>query len=175
VIFILTGPVHSGKTTLLEKAVHKFRKSKVKVDGFLSKALWEGQELIGYDLFDLREESSIPLLRTKGEKEWQRVGSYFFLPSGLDEAERIILRSKDADLSVVDEIGPLELSGKGFWPALKLVLFPPQAAYLIVVRERILEDFFGILERSQTRVFDVRDEEILSQLTEEIRAAVQRR
>ncbi len=172
-IFILTGPVHSGKTTLLEKAVHVFREHKVKVDGFLSKALREGQELIGYDLFDLREGSSIPLLRTKGEKEWQRVGSYFFLPSGLDEAERIILRSKDADLSVVDEIGPLELSGKGFWPALKQVLFPPQAVYLIVVRERILEDFFGVLERSQTRVFDIRDEDILSQLTEEIRAAVQ--
>lgn len=174
-IFILTGPVHSGKTTLLEKAVHKFRQSKVKVDGFLSKALREGQEVTGYDLFDLREGNSIPLLRTTGEKEWQRVGSYFFLPSGLDEAERIILRSKNADLSVVDEIGPLELSGRGFWPALKQVLFPPQAAYLVVARERILEDFFGILERSQTRVFDVRDEETLSRLTEEIRAAVQSR
>lgn len=174
-IFILTGPVHSGKTTLLEKAVHVFREHKVKVDGFLSKALREEQELIGYDLFDLREGSSIPLLRTKGEMEWQRIGSFFFLPPGLDKAKKIILRSKDADLSVVDEIGPLELSGKGYWPALKQVLVPPQAAYLIVVRERILEDFFGILEQSKTRVFDVRDEEILSQLTEEIRAAVQRR
>ena len=174
-IFILTGPLHSGKTTLLEKAVEIFREHKVKVDGFLSKILREGQEIIGYDLFDLREGSSIPLLRTTGEKEWQRVGSYFFHPPGLDKAKRIILRSKNADFSVVDEIGPLELSGKGFWPALKQVLFLPQTAYLIVVREKILEEFLGILERSQTRVFDVRDEGILSQLTGEIKAAVQRR
>jgi nucleoside-triphosphatase len=175
VIFILTGPVHSGKTTLLERVVHEFRKNKVKVDGFLSKALREGQEVTGYDLFDLREGEVVPLLRRTGEREWQRVGSYFFLPSGLDEAERIILRSKDADFSVVDEVGPLELSGKGFWPALKQVLFPPQTAYLIVVRDKIIEGFLDILERSQTRVFDVRNEETLSLLTEEIRAAVQSR
>jgi nucleoside-triphosphatase THEP1 len=175
VIFVLTGPIHSGKTTLLERVVHEFRKSKVKVDGFLSKALREGQEVTGYDLFDLREGSSIPLLRTTGEKEWQRVGSYFFLPSGLDKAKRIILRSKNADLFVVDEIGPLELSGKGFWPALKQALFPPQAAYLIVVREKILEEFLGILERGQTVVFDIRDEGTLSRLAEEIRAAIQRK
>jgi len=175
VIFVLTGPVHSGKTTLLETAVHEFRKSKVKIDGFLSKAIREGQEVIGYDLFDLREGSSVPLLRRTGERAWQRVGSYFFLPSGLDEAERIILRSKDADLSVMDEIGPLELSGKGFWPALKQVLFPPQTVYLIVVRDKIFEDFLNILGKSQTSVFDVRDEETLFRLTEEIREIVQSR
>ena len=174
-IFILTGPVHSGKTTLLERVVHEFRKNKVMVDGFLSKALREGQEVTGYDLFDLREGSSIPLLRTTGEKEWQRVGSFFFHPPGLDKAKRIILRSKDADFSVVDEVGPLELSGKGYWPALKQVLFPPQAAYLIVVREKILEEFLGILERGQTVVFDIRDEGTLSLLTGEIRAAIQRK
>jgi nucleoside-triphosphatase THEP1 len=173
VIFVLTGPVHSGKTTLLEKAVHEFRKHKFKIDGFLSKALWEGQEVIGYDLFDLREGNSIPLLRRTGERDWQRAGSYFFIPSGLEEAERIILRSRNADLFVVDEIGPLELSGKGFWPALKQALFPPQTAYLIVVRDKILEDLLGVLGRSQTKVFDVRDEVTLSRLTEEIREAVQ--
>ena len=174
-IFILTGPVHSGKTTLLEKVVHRLNKDKVKIDGFLSKARREGQEVVGYDLFDLREGGAVPLLRRTGEKGWQRVGPYFFLPSGLNEAERIILRSKDAELSLVDEIGPLELSGKAFWPALKQVLFPPQTVYLLVVREKILEDFLAIIERSQTRVFDVRNEETLSWLTEEIRDAVQRR
>ncbi len=174
-IFILTGPVHSGKTTLLEKAVRRLKKDKVKIDGFLCKALRKEQEVIGYDLFDLRKRGAIPLLRRTGEREWQRVGSYFFLPSGLDEAERIILRSKDAELSVVDEIGPLELSGKGFWPALKQVLFPPETAFLVVVREKILEDFLVALKRSQTRIFDVRDEEALSRLIEEIRGAVQSR
>lgn len=174
-IFILTGPVHSGKTTLLEKVVRRLKKDKVKIDGFLSKALREGQEVTGYDLFDLREGEAVPLLRRTGERKWQRVGSFFFLPSALDKAERIILRSKDTDLAVVDEIGPLELSGKGFWLALKQVLFPPQTVYLVVVREKILEDFLAVLERSQARIFDVRNEEVLSRLTEEIREAVQGR
>jgi len=167
-IFILTGPVHSGKTTLLKRTILEFKRKKLVVSGFLSKAVFRGRERIGYDLFDLKEEKSIPLIRREGRKDWQSVGSYFFVPSGLEEAQRIISCSKNSDICVVDEVGPLELSGKGFWPALKPILFPPLTTFLITVRKSILEDFLGILGRTDTRVFDMRDKDVYSQLTEEI-------
>lgn len=167
-IFILTGPVHSGKTTTLKRAVQEFKKAKLDIAGFLSEAVFKGQERIGYDLFDLKKEKSIPLIRRAGKKDWQRVGSYFFVPSGLEEAKGIISRSQDADICVLDEVGPLELSGNGFWPALKPVLFPPLIPFLITMRKSILEDFLGILAKVDTRVFDMRDLDVLSQYTEEI-------
>lgn len=167
-IFILTGPLHSGKTTLIKGVIQKFKDQKVHVDGFLSLAVFEDQERIGYDLFDLKKEESIPILRKIGEESWQRIGFYFFVPSGLEEAQKIISRSRAAEICVVDEVGPLELTGKGFWSALKQVLFPPLTTFLISVREGILDDFLSTLGKIETRVFDVRDKDILSRMTEEI-------
>jgi nucleoside-triphosphatase THEP1 len=171
-IFILTGPVHSGKTTLLKRVAQEFKRKKLVVSGFLSEAVFGGQERVGYDLFDLKEEKSIPLIRREGKKGWQRVGSYFFVPSGIEEAQSIVSRSQNSDICVVDEVGPLELSGKGFWPALKPILFPPLIPFLITVRQSILEDFLGILGETDTKVFDMREEDVYSRLIEEITIAV---
>lgn len=171
-IFILTGPLHSGKTTLLKKSVQKLRDQKILVDGFLSLAVFERQERIGYDLFDLCTEDSIPLLRKKGDKTWMKTGPYFFVPSGLEKAQNVLSLAIESEICVVDEVGPLELAGEGFWPALEHVLFPPATAFLISVRERILNDFLIRLRELEYRVFDVEDEDILVRLTEEITNAI---
>jgi nucleoside-triphosphatase THEP1 len=171
-IFILTGPVHSGKTTLLKRVVQEFKRKKLVIDGFLSEAVIKDQERTGYDLFDLKKEKSIPLIRRAGKEGWQRVGSYFFIPTGLEEAQVIISRSKDADICVVDEVGPLELSGKGFWPALKPILLPPLTTFLIAVRKSILEEFLSILDEADTKVFDLRDKDVYSRLIEELIRAI---
>ncbi len=168
-IFILTGPVHCGKTTLLKKAVYELKEQKIKIDGFLSEAIWKKQETVGYDLFDLKHERSIPFIRRIGEKEWQRIGSYFFIPQSLAEAEKIILRDKDADIVVVDEVGPLELSGKGLWPALKQVIFQPLKKYLLVVRIDILEDFLEMLGNSKVRIFDIKNKGIFPKIIKAIK------
>jgi nucleoside-triphosphatase THEP1 len=168
-IFILTGPVHSGKTTLLKNVVEELKRQKYRIDGFLSEPIWKSEEIVGYDLFDLKEERSIPLMRRTGEKKWQKIGSYFFIPQGLAKAEKIILREKDVDILVVDEVGPLELSGKGFWPALEQVIFNPSNIYLLVVRINILEDFLPTLGKREVKIFDIKNKESFSRLIEEIK------
>jgi len=168
-IFILTGPVHSGKTTLLKNVIRELREQKYKTGGFLSEPILKNEETVGYDLFDLRKERSFPLIRRTGEKKWQKVGSYFFIPQGLARAEKIILREKDVDILVVDEVGPLELSGKGFWPALKQVIFSPLNIYLLIIRINILEDFLKTLEECEVKIFDIKNKDILSRLIEDIK------
>lgn len=171
-IFILTGPVHSGKTTLLKKIVYELKEEKFNIDGFLSEAILKNKETVGYDLFDLKKEKSIPFIRRKGEKDWQRMGLYFFIPQGLAEAKEIILRSKDADISVVDEVGPLELSGKGFWPALEQIILKPLTSCLLVVRINILEDFLAMMGKKEVKIFDIKNKEIFPHVVEEIKRAI---
>jgi nucleoside-triphosphatase THEP1 len=168
-IFILTGPVHSGKTTLLKKVVRELKEQKHRVDGFLSEAVWEKEEMVGYDLFDLKKDRAIPFIRRTGEKEWQKVGSYFFIPQSLAEAENIILGGKEADILVVDEVGPLELSGKGFWPVLKQVISQPLNSYILVTRKNILEDFLAKLGKYKVKIFDIKNKEVFHQMIEEIK------
>ena len=148
------------KTTLLKNVVRELRGQKYRLEGFLSEAVRRKKETVGYDLFDLKEEKSIPFIRKTGEKDWQKIGSYFFIPQSLEEAEKIILRGKEADILVVDEVGPLELSGKGFWPALKRVVFQPLNSYLLVIRKNIIEDFLAMLGKSEVKIFDIENKEI---------------
>lgn len=168
-IFILTGSVHSGKTSLLKKVVRELKRQEYRPDGFLSEAVSEKGGIAGYDLFDLEKEKSIPLIRREGEKGWQKVGSYFFIPQGLEEAEKIILRGKEADILVVDEVGPLELSGKGFWPALKQVVFQPFNSYILVIRKDIIKDFMAIFGKGGVKIFNIKDKGIFHQIIEEIK------
>ncbi|MCX6564726.1 MAG: MoaD family protein [Candidatus Aminicenantes bacterium] len=163
-IFILTGAVGSGKTTFLRGLVDELRASGMPLDGFLSLRVMMGGEIGGYDLFGIRDGQSQPFLRRTGPGEAQRVGPYVMLPAGLAKANEIIRRSRAGELLIVDEIGLLELEGRGFWHALKDVLFDEQRRSLVVVRESLLEQFRILFARVQVSVFEKKDWPELSNL-----------
>ncbi len=169
-IFILTGPIHSGKTILLKKVVKGLREQQQNIDicGFLSEAVIEHQEIVGYDLIDLEEEKSIPFLRKEGKKGWDNIGSYFFVPQSLDKAKNIILQSEEDELLIVDEVGPLELKGKGLWPALKHVVFLPLRRSLLVMRLSVVKDFLRLAKKKELKIFDVRGIGVFSKMIDEI-------
>ena len=167
-IYILTGPVHSGKTTFLKKVIRELREKKFIIGGFLSESIWKNNECTGYDLLDLNEEKSFPFIRRTGEKKWQKVGPYFFIPECLDRAKNIIFQNNNADLLIVDEVGPLEQAGKGLWPALKHVIFQSSINCLLVVRINILDNFLEILNNLEVKVFDIQNEEIFAQMINEL-------
>ena len=156
-LFILTGPKGSGKTTLLEKVVHVLRERGLKIDGFLSLALREGGAAVGYDLFCLETRESVPLLRKGDDPASERTGPYTFMAEGLEVAERVIRGASALDLLVVDEIGPKEMKGGGFWPALERILFPPSVHCLFVMREDLAGDFLVDLQRTDILVFNLWD------------------
>jgi len=168
-IFILTGAIHSGKTSFVERLVRELREQKVQVKGFLSKSVMRDNEIVGYDLLDLAKDRSVPFIRKKGQKDWQKIGSYFFIPDVLDKAQSIILSTQEAGLLVVDEIGPLELEGRGLWPALKQVIIKPSLNFLLVVRKNMLEDIFKLVAPAQAKVYSFENQKTVSRLAEEIK------
>ena len=159
-IYILTGPVHSGKTGFLKGVVQNLQEGGCKIAGFLSVSIWDGDVCTGYDLHDLSTRELYPFIRRAGGDTWQRIGDYFFIPETLERAQDILQKTRDADLLVVDEVGPLELSGKGLWPALKDVIDRSSLNYLLVVRENILEDVLKMLEEFDIKVFRFQDDNI---------------
>jgi nucleoside-triphosphatase THEP1 len=168
-IFILTGPVDSGKTTFLKRVIAELKKQKIKMDGFLSEAIMKDQEKIGYDLVDLGDGKPVPFIRKSGRQDWQRIGPYFFIPKGLSWAKKIILRSRKEEILVVDEIGPLELSGQGLWDVLEQVIFQGVQKCLFVLRREILEDFLKMVGKIEIRIFDIKEEDVFPRLLEEIK------
>jgi nucleoside-triphosphatase THEP1 len=144
------------------------REKNLGIDGYLSESIWKNQELIGYDLVDLKDRRRHPFIRKQGQEEWQRIGPFFFLPGTLEAAKKIIRRSKKADLCIVDEVGPLELKGFGVWPALKGVLIIPELNALLVVRDSILKNFISIIQANDFVVYDIEQTKTRNRLTESL-------
>lgn len=175
VIHILTGPVHSGKTTLLKNTIPLLEGGNFGVDGYLSESVWKNDECLGYDLLDLKEQRSYPFITRKGKENWEKIGSYSFVPESLSRAKKIIYRASNSDLAVVDEVGPLELAGKGVWPALAKTLFFPRSDFILVMRETILKDFLFLLKKSEVLVYTVAEEKKSFESAESLRAEIEKR
>jgi nucleoside-triphosphatase THEP1 len=167
-ILVLTGPVHSGKTSLLRKLVNDLKGRGVRVDGFLSFAVVRSRERLGYDLFDLKSDKAIPFIRKKGQRNWQRIGAFFFIPEALEKAQQKVLDSSGDDFLIIDEVGPLETQGRGIWPALSEALNKSSLCCLLVVRNSILRDALKLLGSRNIEVVDINKDRSGSVLLEKI-------
>lgn len=167
-ISMLTGPVHSGKSTFLDEVVFELREGIWTVGGFLSESIWDAAQCTGYDLVDLKKDKTYPYIRRTGQETWQRTGPFYFVPEGLKQARAIIRRDRKADLLVVDEVGPLELAGKGLWPALKDILFPPPTKLLLVTRDSLQDAWLQRLAPSKVEVFEFTRKDVFDRLMEAV-------
>lgn len=169
-VLVLTGPVHCGKTTFLERATARWAGRGVDCAGFLGPAVIDANGETGYDLLELPGGRRRPYLRRQGPPEAERAGPFVFVPAALERARAILRHPAPADLLVVDEVGPLELRGGGLWPALSEAVRRPETTTLLVVREDILAELAAALAPLVPVVFDVREAEDLRLLEERILA-----
>lgn len=159
-IDILTGQVQSGKTTLLQKITSELKQKGIRTGGYLSLSVFETGQLIGYDLFDLKQETKRPFLRKQGQGYWEKIGPYSFLPGTIKQAKSIILRADKIDICFIDEVGPYELEGKGLWPALAAILEHLIPGLFLTIRENLLDAFLERLGKNVDKIFVVKDEDV---------------
>jgi len=142
IIYILTGPVQSGKTT----TIANWAMRKNDVFGILTPVI-SGKRMF----MDVHSREKFEMEANAGETETLTIGKFKFSKSGFSKAEDILrngLNEKNGWL-VVDEIGPLELRGEAFSDILKEILQSSsnQQKILLIVRDSILEEviqFFGL-------------------------------
>lgn len=156
-IIILAGPVHKGKTTLVQKSLSRWASRGFRFGGFLSIAVRGGAGPVEYDFLDVKDGRRLPFLRRTGEPDWEKIGPFHFVPQALEAARSLILGSDPAEVLIVDEVGPLELAHGGLWPALREVIFKPERKTLLVAREEILEDLCRLLGTTMPLIVDVSD------------------
>lgn len=156
-IIVLSGPVRSGKTTLLEKTARVLKKTGAAVEGYLTPSeRSEDHRVERYVLLSLRDGRRFPFLSRDARGAAARAGRFFMDGEGLRRAERIIRDAPAEGLLVVDEVGPLELAGGGVRDAIGDALTGRKGATILVVRESILEEALENLGLSGARVIDVR-------------------
>jgi nucleoside-triphosphatase THEP1 len=140
-IFVLSGKVQGGKTTLLSRLTHEFRKERVSLCGFLCEGAFSGGLRSGFTLVNLQNGSRYPLATVVKNEGWNRFRRFYFNPESLKEGERMVLDGlrRNAELVVLDEVGPMELEGKGWSPLLQVLQRNYHTVQLWVVRDSVIE------------------------------------
>jgi nucleoside-triphosphatase THEP1 len=133
-IFLLTDPVHSGKTSCLLEWSGK----RNDVRGILTPVI-EGKRCFR----DIGSGNVFPMEAEAGEDEVLAVGRYVFSKKKFDKATEILENEiNHPGWLVIDEAGPLELNDQGFAKIIHKIIHGnlPELKLILVVRDSLVED-----------------------------------
>lgn len=137
-VYILTGPVQSGKTSSLLHWTEK----RNDVYGILTPVV-NGKRVF----MNALTKEQFPMEAGSDETELLSIGKFVFSNAGFEKAKQIIKESvHNPGWLVIDEVGPLELKGEGYHDVIKEVLAKRSDNLLLVVREglvKLAQDYFS--------------------------------
>ena len=134
---IIQGEIGAGKTRLAERLVTKLRKRGLKVGGIISPRILDGEDTIGYRVLDIETGKEVPFatLNPPGVS----IGKFYLSEDAIAFARAAIESAIATDQIVfLDEVGRLELDGKGHADALRMLL-RSGAIPVLLVRTKFVE------------------------------------
>jgi nucleoside-triphosphatase THEP1 len=172
-IHVVTGKIESGKTTLISKLVTKLQTEKISVSGIYSKRIVENYMTTGYNVVKISNYESVKFLRTKGSRDQQRIGKFYIYDEGLLAGKEELLLNK-TQIKVIDEIGKLELEGKGWCESLYQIIEDSDSNLLLSVREEVLNEVilkFGFSNEMIYSVNENRNDDLYLRILKDLQKA----
>lgn len=141
-IYILTGEIQSGKTSLCLALVKEARKMGIQLGGLISPGVFRSGEKIAIDLLDIKSDERKRLADGLGGRSTEvHTKRWSFQPDAVAWGNRILDKSVPCDLLLIDELGPLEfLRGEGWVKGFKAVDSDGYQAALLVIRPSLVEE-----------------------------------
>jgi nucleoside-triphosphatase THEP1 len=144
---IVTGTIDSGKTSFVRGLAVELAGRGLRVAGVLSPArLASGRKSL-YMVEDLRTGEQRPLLE-------RRAGGPRVLPGGFAFGNAALGRIRSG-VAIVDEFGPLELAGGGYFAAARALTRRRGVHLLVVVRRGLVKDAAKALGLRRYTVVDL--------------------
>ncbi|MEZ5070417.1 MAG: nucleoside-triphosphatase [Bacteroidales bacterium] len=164
---MLTGPVGGGKSNLAAVLAAALQKKGHSVAGILCPSRIRDGIRIGYDLQLLPSDERTPFVRNHPEPGWQSFRRFYFHPEGFLRGTEETLRAVNdrPDLIILDEVGPLELEGKGWADLVKALSSRNETTQLWLCRDSLWEEIARLHDvvdgrihfLDQTNVVDLMD------------------
>jgi nucleoside-triphosphatase THEP1 len=135
-LLLLTGDRGRGKTTLCQTLAEIKKNEGYRVAGLISPPRTESGEKTGILALDLHTgESHLLASRIPGEVTGISYGQWVFDPAVFEWGNRVLLQSTSADITFIDEVGPLEINlGIGWTNAMDILAQGDFSICLTVVR-----------------------------------------
>jgi nucleoside-triphosphatase THEP1 len=153
-VFIITGNVGAGKTTMLELLIDQLAKEGVSVGGFYQKRIVNGSETIGYDLVEVSSGKHFEFLRTSGTETDSKVGKYFIRNEVFTSGNSILNNAKEP-VVFVDEIGKMEIKNEGWSSAFHKLLEKNNSIIIASFRKELLNNLQSHFQLTDSQVFDI--------------------
>ncbi|RIJ48308.1 hypothetical protein D1614_11300 [Maribellus luteus] len=153
-VFVITGAVGVGKTTVMKKLLAALQEKQIPVAGFYSERLMQENETIGYDLVNAATRERIDFLRVAKEPSLRGVGKYAVNHAAFDWGETL-LQKADHQVVLVDEIGKLEIRGEGWGRVLAERIRKQENHLILSFRKDLLDDLIDKFELTKAVVLDV--------------------
>ena len=131
-VTLITGERNSGKS---ERFLEAYRKVSTGI-AICSEKMYDEDQVTGYRMRLLPDGISCPFIESEEEmKDFDRYeyqGHFRFRKEAFDRAIQFVMDHKEADTVWIDEVGKLELSGKGFAPLIRLLVKQDRDMVLVV-------------------------------------------
>ena len=143
-IMLLTGPREVGKTTWILELCEHLRSKGRAVFGVATPKIFADGNAIGIAARDLATGRQVPLAYID-EEPGIRIGPWRFSPEGIEFGNRACAPRPGKGPAVIDEIGPLELQGKGFSTALDGLKQGRYPQAIVVVRPKLADQVAAMI------------------------------
>ena len=155
-IIIITGNVRSGKTTFLKKIINALQEQKtLNIAGIIASGIDKNGERYGFEIEELSTGQKFLLSTKKAVKGKEKIGSFYFNNQVFEQITRsIVEKLPQTDLLIIDEVGYLELKGKG-WFGLIDKAIQQNKPMILVVRKRILDNILSLWRDYHIETFDI--------------------
>lgn len=140
-LVLWTGPKHSGKSTAAGRLVRRATAEGFSVAGIIAPAVYRDCTLVGFDVVSIPGGVRLPLARIAGQTS-SVVRRFVFQPEGLQLGNDALdaPSARSAALVIVDEFGPIELSGHGWRRAMDRLVDHFGGVLLLVVRQELVDE-----------------------------------
>lgn len=164
IIYIISGETRSGKTTYLKKIIAHLREQKpnIKINGIVAHGIDRAGERYGFNIENLTTGEQEFLCSQESITDAERMGRFYFSKKGTNFGNKALTNNiEQTDLLVIDEIGYLELKGKGWFESIELAMKNPNLNMIWVVRKRILEEVLLQWQHSNTKVIYTKTSDVV--------------
>jgi nucleoside-triphosphatase len=138
--FVLSGQKGIGKSTICQRIVELAFLERIACGGIITYKSGDGSIIIK----DLQSEKTEFFAGVEDKYSGPHLGKYYFSPNGIQFGIEAIKRGLAADILFVDELGPLELSKKGFYSIMDLLFSEKTKTSIVVIREELLPFFLPL-------------------------------
>ena len=157
IVFFITGKKGSGKTTFITEVISNLQKEGFKAGGILAPGYWDNNIRSRFDIVDISANERKLLCGMEIENGAEEIGRFKFVGEGLALGSEALSYENvfDKDLVVIDEVGPLELKGKGWAESINELISKCNKILILVVRDDAVEEVKNYFKLEQVKYINI--------------------